>query len=446
MTRTCSPYTCFPNTSPRPTRDSNRGEYRVSKRADCHLFLDLMNKLHEEATFRNLAINEISTNVDDPDFTVVVARLKQHVLGSARALDCISGTGVSTTRYSAMIKAIGEVAERYSASMYDTDALPLTTYHASTRPCVQPNRFALYLREQYKRPKFPYYPFTSRTLLRWAPTSDLGAGATYYVPASMVFLPYMASKHSRERCIHQQTSSGLAFHSSRARAQLASICEVTERDAIAITWQARMSMPEIRIFSLSKENQSLIRRFSRTGASITLRYLCMDHHIPVVAAIGLSTRMCTPLVAAAADLNPEHAVRRSIEELAQVWFYTSYGMRDVSSKSRRAASLLPPSTKEIEFKDIPNASTGSPELDLAIILRKLEAIGQQVLVSDLTPHKLRRFGLHATRAILPGFHPIFRGQSVIALGGKRLWEVPRKLGQPGLSFGSTGNPLPFPFN
>ena len=80
---------------------------------------------------------------------------------------------------------------RYAAALYDRGGLPLSTFAAAGFPCIEPRAFALFSDGQYRRPGFPYVPFTDETPVRWASAVDLATGATVHVPASLVWHPFL---------------------------------------------------------------------------------------------------------------------------------------------------------------------------------------------------------------------------------------------------------------
>jgi ribosomal protein S12 methylthiotransferase accessory factor len=53
--------------------------------------------------------------------------------------------------------------------------------------------------------------------------------------------------------------------------------------------------------------------------------------------------------------------------------------------------------------------------------------------------------LKVVRAIIPGFHPLFMGHKLRALGGSRLWQVPQSLGYQGINRDTGDNPAPHPY-
>src|SRR5262249_20702664 len=140
-------------------------------------------------------------------------------------------------------KAIGEVIERYCAGLADPGALRLSSYRAASFACVRPSEFALYTAEQHAQPWFPFARLDDDTPLRWAEALDLTDRRPRFVPAAKVFVPY--APLDGEPLIAQSITTGLASHSTWEDAAINAICEVIERDAFTIAWQARMAIPHI---------------------------------------------------------------------------------------------------------------------------------------------------------------------------------------------------------
>jgi ribosomal protein S12 methylthiotransferase accessory factor len=378
--------------------------------------------------------------------------------------------GASTSREIALCKAVGEAIERYCSAIYEQGELPLTSFDNATFPCVFPDEFALYQEEQYAQEKFPLAPFTRKTLLRWAPAETLSSGDVSYVPASMVYAPYYPDPASSEASITQCITTGLACHLTHAQAIIAAICEVIERDAFTITWQARLIRPQLRLETLSESNRDLVDRFERIGSDIKLIDLTMDHGIPTILSALRSGRANAPALvfAASSDLNPEQAVRKSLEELAHTrrlaqilkaerpLFSTSPPYANVDYQDAHVHMYCDPayaplaefifsSEKYVDLQQLPNLATGNPELDAAVLTERVSAVGHRIFIADLTTEDVRALGLSVVRAVIPGFHPLFMGHHLRALGGTRLWEVPRRLGVFGMPRESGGNPAPHPF-
>ena len=134
-------------------------------------------------------VNYIPREVGAPDFFHYAAEGCDAKAFNAQRNSRIGG-GASYDRNIALAKAIGEVVERYSSAIYEIEDFPLASATCAAFPCVDPSRFALYSKEQYDDPRFPYTKFDGETLVRWAPCQDHLTQETWFVPAAMVLMPY----------------------------------------------------------------------------------------------------------------------------------------------------------------------------------------------------------------------------------------------------------------
>ncbi len=378
--------------------------------------------------------------------------------------------GASAHRGIAVAKAIGEAVERYCSAIYDKDALPFISFEQSTQRCVPPGEFALYSPEQYSRHDFPFVPFERSTLVRWTPTIDLASGETWYVPAAMVYMPFFHNLEQGEYPVTQSISTGLACHCSQEEASISAICEVIERDAFLITWQAQMARPQIDLDTLSGANRDLVSRFERTGNPITLFSLKMDHGVPAILAVSHCLSEDGPALcfASSADIDPEDAVRKSLEELAHTrrlaqslkttmpsieadTNFEAVSHQDAHLRfygdqvNSHLADFLFASKERVAFQDIPSLSTGDSKKDLDVLVKRICSLNHRVLLAELTTPDVGGLGLSVVRAVIPGFHQLFMGHALRCLGGTRLWEVPQQLGYPGVTREGGDNPAPHPY-
>ena len=379
------------------------------------------------------------------------------------------GGGASTRRDVALAKAVGEAVERYCPALYCKEELPLTTFRQASFPCVHPSEFTLHSSDQYAQMGFPFKPFTIDTPIRWSQTVELLTGRTYSVPSAMVHIPYIYDEAAGEIPICQPISTGLACHSSFENASISAICEVIERDAFTISWQAYISRPHISVDTLSENTRDLIARLEKNGSTVALVDMTMDTGVPTIFAIASTESLEAPafVCAASTHLDPEEAARKALEEVA----HTRVLAQGLKS-NRRAPQPIPPygevidqdshirfygeqsnatlasfltASQSIDFRSIPNLSTGVPDRDLEILLQRVHHTSHRVLLTDLTTPDVNELGLSVVRAIIPGFHPLFLGHRIRALGGSRLWSLPQKLGHKGISPSQGDNPSPHPY-
>lgn len=378
--------------------------------------------------------------------------------------------GASAERSVALAKAIGEAIERYCGAIYTLAELPLHDYENAPFRCVHPAEFALLSPYQYERGDVIFVPFVESTPVRWTPAIDATTGERWHVPAAMVYVPYIYHRGQGDSPIAQSISTGLACHCSYAEASISAICEVIERDAFTITWQAMLAHPHIRVESLSTPNQDLVARFERAGYAVTLFDMTLDVGVPSILAVSRSTRVdAPPLVpAGSTSLDPEEAVRKSLEELEHTREYCHKIMVHMprlpddlpyekvedqtghlnfwcSHANVALADFLFASPLRRDFNEIANLSTGNSEADLKVLVQKVADLNRLALLCDLTTPDVRDVGLSVVRAIIPGFHPLVVGHAIRSLGGTRLWSVPQKLGYDGITRDKGDNPVPHPY-
>ncbi len=380
------------------------------------------------------------------------------------------GGGASTNRDMALAKTVGECIERYCAAIYDKNTFPLFCAQEAPFTCIHPTRFVLYSEQQYAHPELEFDPFTEHSPVRWVSADNLVTGKKVHVPAAMVYVPYFFYEHGEETPIIQPISSGLSFHCTYEEAAIGGICEVIERDDFMITWQAGLSRQKIRLDSLSAENQHLLKLFTDVGYAVHLMDISNETCIPGVMAVATnaSPHAVPIVVAASVSLDPEEAVRKSLEELAhteryayQIKFeldrlawdpefdnvlgqvhHVNFWMNPAVTQH---AEFLYGSEKEINFEEMKNFSRGSPTEDLQTLISVIQKSGYEVIVKDITSTDIASLGMHAIRAIIPGYHPLFMGYHKRVLGGKRLWSIPQKLGFKGLNPREGDYPFPHPF-
>lgn len=432
-----------------------------------HRLFGVLDELVDERVGIIRGVSELPNQAGAPAFFHYVAEACDTTAFCAQRNFAESG-GVSTDRRIAMAKAIGEAVERYCSALYVQNELPLGSLASTPFSTVEPSAFALFSADQYAQPDRVYVPFTDDTKLRWTEVTDLVSQTRSHLPACMVYMPYHFDRAHGEQAITQPISTGLACHCSWAEAAISAICEVIERDAFTITWQAMVPARPIRRDSLSIENRELVRQFEMTGSSVRLLDLSLDHGVPCVLSILVSDRPSAPALvfAASAAMSPEDAVRKSLEEVAHTHraavrlkalptpFSPSTDYSNVTNqethvrlytehRSRPLAEFVFRSEDWIDFQSLPALSCDTPEQGLCRLVSSIASRNHRVFVKDLTTPDVKPLGLSVVRAVIPGFHPLFMGHRNRALGGTRLWTVPQSLGHGGIT--DQDNPAPHPY-
>jgi len=407
------------------------------------------------------AVSEVRTEAGAPKFFHYVAYPCNTLAFSEYANSGPRGAAAAD-RATAVTRVIHDSVAGYCAALISEDDGKYPVCSARTAPflCAEPEDFALFSPEQYAEPAFPWVPFNRDTPVQWSAALNPLTDETVYIPSAMRFLPYSCLTGYGEALIAPASSSGLACHWNPAEAAVEAICDVIECDALALLWQARMTIPQIRVETLSDANYDLVSRFERTGGSITLLKLQLDLGVTTILAVLSNSISNAPakIFAAGTSLDPELSVRKSLEMLAHVqqycqlvWTQLPRVPQDPGSildqsehlnfwcdhRNSAAADFLFASKERVEFDELENLSMGYPQQDLARLLERTRDAGFRTLLANLTTPDVADLGLTVVRAIIPGLHPLFYGFRTRALGGKRLWHLPQKF---------TGdNPFPHPF-
>ena len=415
-------------------------------------------------------VMEMPRDAGAPDFFHFYAQAC-NTSAFTRQVNFYAAGGASSDRGMAVAKAIGEAVERYCGAVYDVEQLPLFSREEAPFPCVDPSLFAHYNEEQYNAPGFAYLPFDDTTPVRWVPAFDALTLEKIYVPAAKVYVPYTYYLGTGDTPICQPISTGLACHMSPAEAAVSGACEVIERDAVTLMWQAMMPPPQIRVETLSDANYDLVERYERTGGRVTMFDITTDVGIPTVLSVlrHPSKEQPAMVVAASTSLDPEEAVRKSLEELAHTRRYSQQinvklprlvvdppNHENVTGQISHLnfwcdqanvhyADFLFTSKKRVEFDQLRNLATGDARRDLELIARAIESTGHRVLIVDATTADVRELGFAVVRTIVPGYHPLALGFAYRARGGRRLYEVPQKMGHKGITRESGENPIPHPY-
>lgn len=408
-------------------------------------------RLVDERTGIIQRIYELPLETDDPKLFHVVALLTD--TSRYYGIRCFRHNGgAALTRERATICAIGEGVERYCAGMYDSDSLIQARVEDLGDRCIDPRQFVLFSHRQYSREDFPLARPTEDTVFRWVEGYSLTRDTDVYVPACFVYVPYHFL--SRREFVTVPISTGLACGTSREEAVLRGIYEVVERDSFSITWLNRMPMPRLSIDNhRSADLATVMERFREVGLDLCLNLATTDLQIPVVITLALDNSGAGPasVIAARADFDIEYAITRSLEETAQTRLWAKQLVRDkpdfapkpgfgniVSGEDHVRLFANPDMRQHLRFlTDAPyGANPGSLEpppqegvtARVARCVSILASSGYEVIAVDVTTSDVAEVGFHVVRVLIPGLQPLDMDFNWRYLGGRRLYEVPMRMG------------------
>ncbi|GLZ36886.1 TOMM precursor leader peptide-binding protein [Actinokineospora sp. NBRC 105648] len=345
--------------------------------------------------------------------------------GTPRALPV--GWGKGMTRRAAIVSAVGEAVERYSASVPDPDRLVWARPADLDGEVLDPREFPLYEPEQYAQRDFPCVPFDRRIDHPWIRGTWLGGDTPVWVPA--VF-SYLAMTVLPEHLICQGTSNGLAAGPDAETAAVSATLELVERDAMMSAWLtgARGRYVELDD-TLDPEVQDVIDalRAQRPSVEVYLLPTATYGTVAVALALGDGKRWPGACVGLGADRSPRAAIRTAVLELAQTGPHLAalLSERGVLVPSRPSgvremldhAAYYFPADRVSAFDRLRTGGTSrladlpEPAFDTTVadLAGQLSTAGIRVAIVDVTSPDVATGPFRVVRAVSPDLQPISYG-------------------------------------
>lgn len=345
----------------------------------------------------------------------------------------ISGS-TSLVRDQALVGAIGEAVERYSAAYVPYDEIIYRPISAVSATAVSPWSLSLYDEVQLARAGFGYCALRPDDTIGWVMGFSLTRKQPILVPAFAVYQPYIS--RAGEMPVVQQITTGLACGNTAEEAILSAICEVVERDAAMLMWLQSRRPPKTVIESRTpKVVRETLARFGPIEGHVTLLDVTTDLAIPAYIAVsdvpmagkpGATFSSCANLVASRAAVG-------ALTELAQCLLWVNSlvdkgthlpnpSLEDIAQIEEHVLwPLLPENRQAFEFVLSSSCETEIPQdhdwptdiLDsITHCVERIARAGLEVVVVDVTSPDIRECGLHVFRAIIPGAQPLYFGSGL----------------------------------
>lgn len=376
-------------------------------------------------------------DLQDDGLPVVATAAAPHVGaedGSLRPLPV--GWGKGLTVAGAVISAVGEAVERYSASLADPDRIVWAAAADLDGDRVDPDRY--YAEEQLGRPGFPYVAYDPALLHPWVEGWWLDTGAPVWVPA---VLAYLALDLKPENVVCQGTSNGLAASTDVDDAALRAVLELVERDAFMTTWHTATPARRLVIDAeLDPMLLAVIEAIERLGGAVELHVLSTTACGTAVVALARGDGEAWPgaTIGLGADLDPSGAVRQAVLELGQTGPYLRRMLRSgtlaAPSSASAVATMLDhaayyfPAERASAFDFLRSAASPvrlgelgtGPSRTLEGAAAALEAVDIRVALVDVTAADVATGPFRVVRAVSPDLAPLSYGYGLERLPVRRV--------------------------
>ena len=374
----------------------------------------------------------------------------------------------------ALVRCLGEAAERTCGAFYKNRDLVFSSRKKLSdggSNTVNPRDFASFSTKQLANLEYlSRARVDDKSLFKWAMGKSLVTGKKIYVPAHLLYVPY--KYEVGESFIRLSITTGAAIYTEKNEAIYRGICEIVERDAFMIFYLNKLSPPIIDLeSSFDGELKTITKLFKRHNLECYVLDFTTDIPIPTFATVIIDRTGIGPAVNVGnrSDLNAKKAVIGSIEEAlkSRPWIRANFAKepelvekmqnesgQKIKTLKERCAYWYPlKMIEQIEFwmkgpKEILNANAipSSADDKLKKVLEYFHHSNSEVLVVETTIAPIKKLGLSAFMVLIPEAQPLYLWEEYKCLGGKRLYEVPVKLGyfdKPKKE--EELNPVPHPF-
>ena len=376
--------------------------------------------------------------------------------------------GSGLTREQARSAAIGEGLERYCCSVFSPSDLICASAEAldGEHALCRASDFALFHPEQPGR-----YPLPGeQTPIAWTWGWSLLHDRPLLVPACLVYMPYFPCfRELDEQVAAPAVSTGLACATSIDQAILGGIYELVERDAFMVAWSNRLPVPRVDPQSHPELRRLYRERLQREGLEYVLVQTTSDIPIASFLCLLIDEHRTPPMicVGGATSLDPVRAAGKAMAEAVQTREWAKFlggrgktfdfapdfsDIRDFEDHVAlygygdmlHAVRFLLES--DCVAADWDSRSGGDARTDLDTVLGMLGERGLEAIAVDLTTPDVAQCGLHVTRAMVPELQPLDADYLHRFLGGRRLYEAPRRMGYADAPTTiDTLNPYPHPY-
>ena len=377
--------------------------------------------------------------------------LRVRKLSSLRRSLRSKSAGKGSTRRQSEVSALCEAVERYSSAFHGDEIRIRRRFAdfagARESDAIHPNDVQLFSDRQLDHAErinargHPYNVVPPRldphAEIDWSPVWSLTQGRHRYLPTSIL---YGMTPEQRGSSDLVADSNGCAAGNTLEEAILQGFFELVERDAFAIWWYNRLTMPGVDLESFGDDYLATAPEYyRRAGRDMWVLDVTADLGIPVFVALSRRTGAESEdiIYGAGAHADPRIAALRAVCELNQCLSWLPRPASEVSGpaiddplalrwwKTARLADhpyLAPAAGAGLRGKaDHPVADTADARDEVERCRALVEARGMELLVLDQTRPDI---GMPVARVIVPGLRHFWE-----RFAPGRLYDVPVEMGR-----------------
>lgn len=395
-------------------------------------------------------IRRVRQHYDEPQFFQFSAGLNSHFVKSDSRKFTSSASGFSVfSKETAFLKCCGELIERYcNHPFFKNSVKHIGSFSNISQKALNPCKVAAF--SDWRRKENPSLKLDKDSVFRWSEGRSLLDGEKVLIPSQLIYLSYPRLKE--EPIVYLPISTGAAGGGCLSAAIVRGIYEIVERDSYIIHYLNKIPSPRVDLKSINNSKiQKLLKLAKRYKLEVISLDITTDLEIPAYASVVIDRTGIGKAVSVGlrANLNRISAIIRSIEEALHTrsWMRREYEKRkgkidrlnlsETSSLVDRGLLWYPKAAikkldfwlkhpRQVKIQETQRKLTSGKQLERANQL--LNKHSCEAYFVDLMIPQLQKFGYFVVKVIMPQLQPVYLNEKYRCFGGKRLYEVPPKLG------------------
>ncbi|MEX2982483.1 YcaO-like family protein [Streptomyces sp. C36] len=393
-----------------------------------------------------------------------IAHVSENVAVSVRgqgARGDMDGAGGAPDPERAARLSVAEALERYSTCVEQPERTIWATAEELGEEALDLRKFPRCSPAELAHPKALTVDIDTRAPMRWVRGWSLTRRKPKWVPAVQTWM-HISPLSAGERAWNP-ISTGCATHTDLSQALVNALCEVVERDAIALTWYQRLTLPRIEFDHVPAALAPFLEKSRKSLVETVFFDATTDLGIPTIYSIDLSpdNEVLGQMVMCNTSLDPADSVAKIIRESASSriamqaqrempesvddFQHVFHGASYMGRPERRSDfDFLLDGRERRAFSEMPTMTTGESGRDLALLVELLDRAGYEAVAVECTTDEARDVGFRVVRVLVPELVPLAFTHRARYLAHPRIYEAPRRMGYP-VRQEAEINPLPQPF-
>lgn len=365
------------------------------------------------------------------------------------------GTGASFfNEAKALWAALGEAVDRYSLHHFSPKKFWDASFERISHKALDIYSLAGLSEERRKR-GHPRYPidFDEKSIFRWVLGYSLTQKRKLWIPLQLA--TFYNWRQQGEPVLRIPISTGAAAGRNISDALYRGILEVVERDAFMITWLKKLSPPRPNLMGFKNERiQKISEWFSRYNLELHLFALPTDVpcYVMMAVIIDRNPKYAYLTLGLRASLDLEEAIVVAVQEAMSARFFARdflpMKMEDLpdfsdSEKIRRLERVYIWGSRRDLEPQLDFLWRGEYKAENDLVSLKLNTINDKVsflmdhfkrnkieiAYVENIPEEIRgKIPFTCVQVVIPEFQPMHLNESLPYFYGRRLKEVPLKLG------------------